>query len=100
VEQIARNTAMLMQTEAYGFYHMTCQGQCSWYEFAAEIFRMLKIKKSRHACPSTGFPSGVMRPQYSVLQNKHLQDLQLDHLTDWQQSVGQFLSREYLSGQV
>ncbi len=96
VEQIAHNTEDLMRTDAYGLYHMTCQGQCSWYEFAAEIFRILKIKTPLQACQSTDFPTGVQRPLYSVLKNKNLQNLRLDRFTEWQQALQLFLTRQYL----
>src|SRR5207248_1619954 len=36
---LADQIALLVTTEAYGTYHATCQGECSWYQFAAEIFR-------------------------------------------------------------
>jgi dTDP-4-dehydrorhamnose reductase len=29
----------LLATEAYGTYHCTSEGNCSWYEFALEIFK-------------------------------------------------------------
>ena len=35
VQQIER----LVTTEAYGTYHCTSQGSCTWYEFALEIFK-------------------------------------------------------------
>ncbi len=31
---IAKNTAALIKTDAFGLYHMSCEGECSWYEFA------------------------------------------------------------------
>ena len=96
VEQIAGHTEALMRTAAYGLYHLTCQGQCSWYEFAAEIFRILKIKTPLQACQSSEFPAGVQRPLYSVLENKNLQALQLDHFTEWPQALQHFLTRQYL----
>ncbi len=47
VTEIAKNTFSLMQTEAYNLYHMTCNGQCSWYEFAKVIFRELKLVSAK-----------------------------------------------------
>ena len=29
----------MILTDKYGFYHATNEGLCTWYEFAAEIFR-------------------------------------------------------------
>jgi len=97
VEQIARNTNVLMQTEAYGLFHMTCQGECSWFEFAREIFRLLKLKTPLQSCQASDFPSLVKRPLYSVLENKNLKALQLDHFEEWQQALKLFLTGEYLS---
>lgn len=36
---VARQIRALMQTDAYGLYHGTAQGSCSWYEFALEILK-------------------------------------------------------------
>ena len=46
---IARQLEKLTATEHYGLYHMTAQGSCSWYEFAAKIFLLTgtKVKLSR-----------------------------------------------------
>jgi len=35
---VARQIEKLLPTEAYGTYHCTSQGSCTWYEFAQEIF--------------------------------------------------------------
>ena len=35
---LARQMVELTSTESYGVFHVTNQGACSWYEFAAEIF--------------------------------------------------------------
>ena len=54
------------QKEAYGIYHLSNKGSCSWYEFAREILKnddnvdVLKIT-------SLDFPQKAKRPQYSVL---------------------------------
>jgi dTDP-4-dehydrorhamnose reductase len=36
---IAQQIKKLLATEAYGTYHCTSEGNCSWYEFALEIFK-------------------------------------------------------------
>lgn len=36
---LARLLVDMIQTEQYGRYHATNEGLCSWYEFAAEIFK-------------------------------------------------------------
>ena len=39
-EDLAAQIALLIETEAYGTYHATNDGACTWYEFACEIFRL------------------------------------------------------------
>ncbi|MFO1022438.1 MAG: sugar nucleotide-binding protein [Planctomycetales bacterium] len=36
---LATGILKLIDTEAYGLYHLTNSGSCTWFEFAAEIFR-------------------------------------------------------------
>ncbi len=35
---IARQIVALSRSDAYGLYHATAEGSCSWFAFAAEIF--------------------------------------------------------------
>lgn len=37
--ELTKAILRLLDSDAFGTYHATCQGQCSWYEFACEIFR-------------------------------------------------------------
>ncbi|MFZ0214556.1 MAG: dTDP-4-dehydrorhamnose reductase, partial [Candidatus Dormiibacterota bacterium] len=41
---LARQLSALADHEAFGTYHATCQGECSWYEFAGEIFRLAGLQ--------------------------------------------------------
>ena len=41
---LARAIIELIQTNAYGIYHGTCEGQCSWYDFAVAIFEKSGVK--------------------------------------------------------
>ncbi|MEK6713224.1 MAG: dTDP-4-dehydrorhamnose reductase, partial [Nitrospirota bacterium] len=36
--ELAAKVSQLIRTEEYGFYHITNNGGCSWYEFARTIF--------------------------------------------------------------
>jgi dTDP-4-dehydrorhamnose reductase len=86
--QIARVAA----TDAYGTYHATCQGECSWHEFAAEIFRQAALKPPLE--PQTTAQAGrpARRPPYSVLDNGGLRGLGIDVLPDWRQALANYLA--------
>ncbi|OQY92533.1 MAG: dTDP-4-dehydrorhamnose reductase [Sphingobacteriales bacterium UTBCD1] len=88
---IAKNTLALAQTEAYGLYHMSCDGAVSWYEFAKTIWDELKIKTPLHPSSVNDFPQNVKRPFYSVLENHNLKSLGIDQMPDWKKALVEFL---------
>lgn len=83
----------LIQTDHYGLYHGTCEGQCSWYDFAVEIFRLSGIEISVEPVTSEQFVRPAPRPKYSVLENKALEDLKMNHFRPWQVSLAEYLER-------
>lgn len=91
VFEIAKNTSRLIQTEGFGIYHMTCEGQCSWFEFAGVIFKEKKLKTPLISCTSDEFPSEIKRPSYSVLENHKLKSVNLNHMTHWKDALITYL---------
>jgi dTDP-4-dehydrorhamnose reductase len=83
----------LIQTEHYGLYHGTCEGQCSWYDFAVEIFKLSGIDTSVEPITSEQFVSKTPRPKYSVLDNKGLKDLNMNHFRPWRESLAEYLKK-------
>lgn len=89
---LAAQMVELVATDAYGTYHATCQGECSWYDFAQEIFRQTG------ACPpitpQSTAESGATaaRPAYSVLDNHRLRLLGLDIMPHWQDALASYLA--------
>ena len=88
----ARQIAVLIATDAYGIYHATCQGECTWYEFAAEIFRAAGVEVD--LSPQTTAQSGAIaiRPTYSVLWNQRLKMLGKDVMPAWQDALMSYLA--------
>jgi len=83
----------LIQTDHYGLYHGTCEGQCSWYDFTLEIFRLSGIDIPVEPVTSEQFVSPTPRPKYSVLDNKKLKDLKMNHFRPWQESLVEYLKK-------
>jgi len=84
----------LLASDAYGTYHGTCQGQCSWYDFACEIFRL--AGKDIKVIPVTTdeFPRPAKRPAHSVLDNYMLRMTVGDPMCTWQEALGEYLNKE------
>ncbi|MEE9189243.1 MAG: dTDP-4-dehydrorhamnose reductase, partial [Candidatus Neomarinimicrobiota bacterium] len=86
VTEIAMNSFYLAETDAYGLYHMTSQGECSWYEFAEVIFDELGLSTPLKEALTDDFPQAVNRPTYSVLENRNLKSIDRDKMSPWKTS--------------
>jgi len=66
-----------------GVYHITNDGQCSWYEFASAFI------PNAIPCSTDEFPRKAKRPAYSVLANT--KTLPLRH---WKEAVKEYISNK------
>jgi dTDP-4-dehydrorhamnose reductase len=93
---IAKNTAELIKTDAFGLYHMSCEGEVSWYEFARVIWDTMGLKTPLYAASVKDFPVVVKRPFYSVLENKNMNKLGINMMPGWKEALVEFLTSGYL----
>jgi dTDP-4-dehydrorhamnose reductase len=96
--ELARQIVSLSRGDAYGLYHATGEGACSWYEFAAEVFRETRTKVDLQVATPDEFPIKVPRPKYSVLENHGLKQLGINQFKPWQVALREYLTRECLPG--
>jgi dTDP-4-dehydrorhamnose reductase len=89
--EIAKNTAALIKTDAFGLYHMSCEGECSWYEFARVIWETLQLETPLYPASVKDFPLLVKRPFYSVLENQNLNKLGINQMPQWKDTLKEFL---------
>ena len=94
---LARQIAALIETGAYGTYHATCQGACTWYDFAAEIFSACGLAPELSAQTTAESGARATRPTWSVLENAALKSLQLDLMPDWQDALRAYLQEREVS---
>ena len=59
---LAQQIAAVIETEHYGLYHATSQGDCTWYEFAAEIFRRSGVSPDLGTAKTGDFGEKATRP--------------------------------------
>lgn len=90
--QIAEQVVALAHSNRYGVYHATAEGQCSWYEFAREIFDCTGAKVRLERASASEFPAKVPRPSYSVLENHALKAAQLNVYTHWREGLHMYLA--------
>jgi dTDP-4-dehydrorhamnose reductase len=90
---LAKVIFKLLSSDAYGTYHATCQGQCSWYEFACEIFRQAGKKITVVPVTTSEFPRPAKRPMHSVLDNHMLRMTVGDPMREWQDALEEYLRK-------
>jgi dTDP-4-dehydrorhamnose reductase len=95
--EIAKQMVTLSGSDAYGLYHATAEGSCSWFEFARQIFDLTQTKVTLKAAGPNEFPAKVPRPMYSVLENHGLKVLGLNQFTPWQNGLQKYLERRSAS---
>ncbi len=71
----------------YGLYHITNNGQCSWFEFARKIFELSEVAVNLQSITTEEFGARAERPKYSVLKNYHLQEQGHDDLRPWTEAL-------------
>ena len=77
--------------EVRGTLHITSAGQCSWYEFAGEIFGMLGLHPNFAAISTPEAKDAAQRPAYSMLDNSRLQSLGLEQPREWREALADYL---------
>ena len=74
-------------TPNFGIYNFSNEGQCSWYDFAKEIFEINNIKIDLKPIPSTSFPTPAKRPKYSVLDKTKIKRTFGFEIKNWEESL-------------
>lgn len=97
-KELAHKVRQLVETGAYGLYHITNNGECSWYQFASAIFEMRGVRARLHETTSAVYGARATRPAYSVLDNANLRSLGLDDLSDWRDALKEYLSERGPAG--
>jgi dTDP-4-dehydrorhamnose reductase len=93
-KDLAEKLRELLQTRAYGLYHITNGGQCSWYEFAGQIFKLAGLKPDVTPVSSEAYGAKARRPRYSVLAAEGLKRIGLDPLRSWTEALRDYLSEK------
>ena len=79
--------AELVSASNYGIYNFSNEGQCSWYDFAMEIFHQKGVSIDLKAIPTSAYPTLAKRPAYSVLDKTKIKRTFGVEIKEWQTSL-------------
>ena len=74
-------------TDIFGIYNFSNEGQCSWYDFAKEIFKINNIEIDLKPIPTSTFPTPAKRPKYSVLDKTKIKSSFGSEIKNWEESL-------------
>lgn len=92
--ELAKMMHHLEPTENYGLFHGTCEGSCSWAEFADEIFRLAGLPTKVKHITTEEYGSATRRPAYSVLDNYMLRLTTDFRMADWQDAIREYMEEQ------
>jgi dTDP-4-dehydrorhamnose reductase len=96
---LARAVSQLIRTEAYGLYHITSEGSCTWFEFARTLLELAGVSADLNPVTAEAFGAPARRPAYSVLRNQRLEKLGFADRPVWEDGLRRyFAERRQASG--
>lgn len=90
---LAEVLVRLLESGRYGTYHVTGQGVCTWFDFAAEILRLGGLSTPIHPQTTEELNRPAPRPAYSELRNYALELAGLPLLPHWKDSLGRYFAQ-------
>ena len=88
---LAGQILAIIDTNAYGTFHATCQGECTWFDFARQIFSIRQLTPDLSPQSTQESGARAKRPSYSVLDNNQLKQLGADIMPPWQDALAEYL---------
>ena len=91
-------TILKSDSKAYGTYHFSGEGECSWFDFAGEIYDLgrerglITSNCTLVPCTSEEFPTQAKRPAYSLLSKEKAKNTFSYNVSHWHDSISNFIN--------
>jgi dTDP-4-dehydrorhamnose reductase len=92
VVDLARAIIQLCRKNARGIVHVTNAGDCTWFDFAAEIVKSAGLSTTVRPVSSQQMARPAPRPAYSVLSPASMQSLGIE-MPSWHDALRRYLEQ-------
>ena len=96
-EDLAQAISKLLGSDAYGTYHITNSGYCSYLDFARKIYEKTGLDAEVKATTTAAYGAPAARPLYTVLDNSRVQSIGISALQSWEEALDIYLEKRYMS---
>ncbi|MFV0531329.1 MAG: dTDP-4-dehydrorhamnose reductase [Flavobacteriales bacterium] len=80
-------------SDTFGIYHYSNEGQTNWAEFAQTIFELKKMQVHIHGIPTSEYPTLAARPNYSLLDKTKITKTFRLIIPHWKESLKEMLEK-------
>ncbi|MGQ9618749.1 MAG: dTDP-4-dehydrorhamnose reductase [Candidatus Aminicenantia bacterium] len=95
-KELAEKVILLIKKKApFGIYHMTNEGECSWYEFTKKVFEILGVNAEIKPVLTDELNLKAKRPKYSVLENNKMREVNIPDFRHWSDALKEYLEEKY-----
>ncbi len=91
-DDLAYHLLLIAETENYGIYHCTGDGECTWYDFACKIVEYSGIPCDISPCSTEQSARKAKRPAFSSLRNLHLEQTVGDKMRPWKEALKEYIT--------
>ena len=90
----------LIQTEKYGLYHITNNGEASKYDQAKYVLEKIGWEGKLNRAKTADFNLPAKRPEYSKLSSEKVEKLLGEKIPTWQSGIDRFLEEMKENGEL
>lgn len=85
---------LILNDSICGTFHLNCEGETSWYNFAKKIFELKGINQKVVPCSTDEYPRPAKRPKNSSLDKMNLRLHGIHKMPHWEDALKSFLQEE------
>ncbi len=89
--ELAKAIGYLLPTDNFGTFHATCEGSCSWADFAQMIFRLAGKNTKVDGISTAEYNAPAARPAYSILDNYMLRLTSDYKFAEWEDAIKEYM---------
>lgn len=90
-DAVASTVKELLSVPTVGTFHLTCEGETTWYGFTRRLFELRGLKREVLPCSTDAYPRPAPRPANSRLDKRGLRAIGLTPMPSWEQALTSFL---------
>ena len=94
-ESLVKHINLIIDKKLTGIFHATSEGYCSWYDFANECAKEMKITPFFTPCLTREYATNAIRPKNSILENRRLKEEQINYFSNWKIELKKFITNNY-----